>query len=145
MNLKELLTEDEDVRLRVYDDKTGRPLKPGDTLQGHPTIGVGRALDVNGISPAEASILLDNDIAKVTKLAVANLPWFQKLTENRQNVILSMIFNMGLEGFLEFKDMNESLKFGLYPEAAAEMLDSKWARDQVRERAHRLSQMMRDG
>ena len=48
--------DDEGVRLRVYDDATGEPLHPGMTLKGHPSIGYGRALDVNGISLKESKL-----------------------------------------------------------------------------------------
>ena len=38
------LKRHEGVRLAVYDDATGKPVHAGDTLVGHPTIGVGRLL-----------------------------------------------------------------------------------------------------
>jgi len=45
MNLertKKQLTRHEGLRLAVYDDATGKPLEQGDTIVGHPTVGVGR-------------------------------------------------------------------------------------------------------
>ena len=56
------LTRDEGQLLTVYDDATGAAIKPGTSVKGHPTIGIGRALDVHGISAAEAAYLLGNDI-----------------------------------------------------------------------------------
>src|SRR5438876_552158 len=49
--LEQMLRRDEGERLRIYTD----------TL-GHPTIGVGRALDTQGITSAEADYLLLGDI-----------------------------------------------------------------------------------
>ena len=64
------LAEHEDVRLQVYDDATGRPILPGDTVQGHPTIGVGRKLDDDrGVSHDEAMMLLRNDLVWVARKA----------------------------------------------------------------------------
>lgn len=145
MTLVDLLIEDEGLKLKVYDDATGRPIGPGDKLIGNPTIGVGRCLNKNGISQTEALALLDNDLARITNQAASSFSWFGRLSLNRQNVILSMIFNMGMGGFVEFKDMIESIKHDDFESAAAEMLDSKWARNQVRDRAHRLSKMLREG
>lgn len=145
MTFIDLIMEDEGERLLVYDDATGKPLKPGDKLIGHPTIGRGRALDVKGISREESIYLCKNDEAEITWQATREFPWFSSLSYPRQMVIMSMIFNMGLDGFKEFKGMIESIELKDFNSAAAEMLDSKWARDQVRERAHKLAKMMISG
>jgi lysozyme len=47
-NLQKLLIKHEDLRLFAYDDATGKPLKPGDTLKGHVSIGIGRNLEGYG-------------------------------------------------------------------------------------------------
>lgn len=62
-----MLRAEEGLRLTVYDDATGKPIKPGTLVKGHPTIGIGRALDVNGITEAEAEYLKANDVAKITE------------------------------------------------------------------------------
>ena len=131
-SFKKLLIEDEGLKLKAYKDTLGVT-----------TIGVGRNLDQVGISEEEAMMLLDNDIANVYKQAMV-LPWFKYLSIKRQDVILSMIFNMGLAGVLEFKGMIRALIVADYEVAAEEMLDSKWA-GQVRRRAKRLAAMMREG
>ena len=41
------LTDEEALRFVVYDDATGRPIVPGTHVIGHPSIGIGRALDVH--------------------------------------------------------------------------------------------------
>ena len=53
--LIDLISLHEGVKYRVYDDANGKEIKAGDTLVGHPTIGVGRnvASDGPGITKDE--------------------------------------------------------------------------------------------
>jgi lysozyme len=119
-----MLRRDEGERLTVYDDGTGKALVPGMTLVGHPTIGVGRALDRKGISKSEADYLLFGDIIEVEQEA-AQFPWFEGLVVPRQAVVLSMIFQLGLAGFKEFTHLIEALQFKNWSRAAAEARASK--------------------
>ena len=59
----------EGMRLKVYDDANGNEIRAGDTLVGHPTIGVGRNIagDGLGITEEEAKMLLSNDVDRVLK------------------------------------------------------------------------------
>ena len=137
------LAEHEDVRLQVYDDATGRPVEPGDTLQGHPTIGVGRKLDDDrGVSHEEAMMLLKNDLVWVAE-KVQTYGFWHKLDPARQMVVMNMIFNMG-NRFDDLKKMHAAMDAGDYAEAAVEMLDSRWAA-QVKGRANMLADQMREG
>ena len=137
------LAEHEDVRLQVYDDATGRPILPGDTVQGHPTIGVGRKLDDDrGVSHDEAMMLLRNDLVWVARKAETYGFW-GKLDTARQMVVMNMIFNMG-NRFDGFKKMHAAMDAGDYAEAAVQMLDSRWAA-QVKGRANMLADQMREG
>lgn len=131
--LKALLIEDEALKLKPYKDSKGKL-----------TIGVGRCLETTGISETEAMILLDNDISKAVSYCRAAFEWFNDLCDSRQNVIASMVFNLGPAGFSEFKKMIEAMGKKDYESAANQMLASKWAAD-VGKRAPRLAQMMRDG
>jgi lysozyme len=62
----------------------------------------------------------------------------------RQNVLADMCFNLGIGGLLSFKNTLAMVEHGKYEEAAAAMLQSKWA-TQVGQRAIELSEMMRTG
>lgn len=136
------LTRDEDMRLVVYDDATGKPLKIGDTLQGHLTIGVGRALDVRGITAREALYLLNDDISDVVAELQKALTWFDGLDDTRQRVLANMAFNMGTAGLLGFHDTLRYVQEGRYELAAKAMEDSHWY-TQVGARAQRLADLMR--
>lgn len=118
-------------------------LFPYRCTKGKLTIGVGRNLDDVGISKNEAMVLLENDIDRAFTLA-EGFDWFAGLSEVRQDVVVNMIFNMGLGKFKEFSQMISALERGRYELAAAEMLESKWA-DQVGGRATELAKMMKNG
>lgn len=136
------LIRDEGVRLHVYDDATGQPLRRGKVLVGYPTIGVGRNLFSRGLTLAEARMLLYNDIQQVTDEMHRAFPWAKDLSETRQEVLANMLFNMGLKRLNTFKRALTAMEDGRYADAADEMLDSKWA-TQVGQRAVRLATTMR--
>jgi len=62
----------------------------------------------------------------------------------RQAVLVDMAFNLGRAGLASFQKMRAALALGDFERAAAEMLDSLWAR-QVGRRARELAEMMQTG
>lgn len=141
----EQLKRHEGLRLTVYDDATGRPVAKGDTLQGNPTIGVGRLLtDGRGLSTAEVEMLLENDIKVVVDDLNRNVPWWNQLSEARQAVLINMCFNMGWPRLSLFEKMLYALEIYDYETAADEMIDSLWY-DQVGLRGLELSEQLRTG
>lgn len=138
------LTRDEGLRLFVYDDASGKPITTGSIVVGHPTIGVGRALDKHGIDVAESDLLLRDDIEFFDKQLTDALPWYPALDDVRSRVMLEMGFNLGLNGVLGFHDMLAAIEAQDWRKAEAGMLSSHWAR-QVGVRATRLATMMLTG
>jgi len=137
MTLKDLLIKHEGEILHAYQDSAPEKFW---------TIGVGHLIDKRrggGIPHEIAMLLLDMDIAKVTAHA-RQFAWFDTLDSVRQDVIINMIFNLGPNGLTGFKKMMVALELGDHQEAAAQMLDSKWA-GQVKGRATELAEMMRTG
>lgn len=120
----------------------GLRLKPYRCTAGKLTIGYGRNIEDNGITEAEASFLLGNDIQACEKDCSRALPWLKKLDETRRGVIVELCFNMGLKKLQGFKKMLVACECGDYNTAAAEMLNSLWAR-QVGERAKTLAEIMK--
>jgi lysozyme len=94
-NLAEQLNRDEDLRLFVYDDATGMAIKPGSYVKGNPTVGIGRSLNIDGLSKPEAMFLLANDIARIMGELEQHFPWAAALDDARRGVLLNMIFEMG--------------------------------------------------
>lgn len=138
------LQADEALRLKPYDDATGKELRPGDRLIGKLTIGIGRNLTDNGISGMEAIALCNNDVRTVIRELDKALPWWSKMSDGRQDALVNMAFNMGIPRLLGFKIALSLLEAGRWDAAAAEFLNSKWA-GQVGDRAKRLADAIRKG
>jgi lysozyme len=130
LSLKDLLMKHEGLRLKVYTDTAGIA-----------TIGCGRNLEDVGITREEAMYLLDNDIKRVLNDCWHHLPWFGDLSQERQYVIIDMVFNLGIHGFLKFKKMIAAIEKENWQEAAREMINSQWAA-QVGQRAAELAAIM---
>lgn len=139
-----MLTGDEGKKLRVYDDATGMELKPGLTLVGHPTIGIGRALDTQGITSAEADYLLMGDVFRVQITAERAFLWYAALKDERKAVILSMLFQLGLTGLQGFHEFLLAVEHQNWARAAAEMRDSLWHKE-TPARCERLAVQMETG
>jgi lysozyme len=132
-SLDDLLIYHEGLRLKPYTDVGNRL-----------TIGVGRNLADNGISKEEAMLLLHNDIQRASQALDEKLPWWRSLSETRQKVMVSMVFNLGIKGLLGFHDMLAAAEDGDFSAAAQHMLASRWA-SQVGNRAVELAYMMENG
>jgi lysozyme len=144
-NLRKSIIYHEEIRLKPYLDCCGKYWRDCVCVKkGNLTIGAGRNLDSTGITQFETMFLLRNDIERVKGEAVSNFAWFKSLCLARQDVVLEMLFNLGIERFLGFKRMIEAIRVGDFQKASNEMLCSEWA-GQVKRRAVNLSNMMRSG
>lgn len=135
------LRRDEGVRYVPYAD-----------TKGIPTTGVGHNLQASPLPPGwtypltddQVNQLLMSDLANVFSDLNRDLPWWTDLNDVRQRVIANMMFNLGSNRLLGFKNTLAAMRQGRYDDAAAGMLNSAWA-SQVGARAQRLAQMMRTG
>ncbi len=149
-------------RLTVYDDATGLPIRPGSVLTGHPTIGIGRALDTHGVSTAEAESMFAADVAAVESGLEGSLPFWRDLDPVRAGVLCNMGFELGVGGLLAFTHTLHAIQLAIlttradlpdeaaqhWRAAAADMLDSAWARELAAfgsPRARRLAAQMVTG
>ena len=122
----------------------GLRLKPYRCTAGKLTIGVGRNLDDVGLADEEAKYLLKTDIDRAMDDLDRNVPWWRSMTDARQRAIVNMCFNLGWPRLSQFKNMLAHLQSGDFERAAAEALDSRWAR-QVGERSARIAALIREG
>ena len=143
-------------RLQIHE---GLRLKPYFCTRGKQTIGVGRCLDTNpltaeeekvvgdwrhGITKGAAIYLLHNDINRVVKECERAFGFFKDLDDERQYALLDMVYQMGASGVKKFKNMISALACGNYKTAAAECLDSAYAR-QTPVRAQRIAKLIETG
>jgi len=134
--LEQLLTRHEGKKRSAYQD-----------INGFWTIGIGRLIDSRkggGLSEDEIQYLLKNDILRVSSNIKKLLPWVHTLTNNRYNVIISIAFNVGVNGLLKFKKMLLACEIGDFNEASLQILDSNVARE-LPTRYQELAKIMREG
>jgi lysozyme len=115
--------------------------------EGYWTIGCGRLIDKRlggGLSDDEINYLLNNDLFRAEKTARALFAGFDRLSDARKAVLVNMSFNLGQTRLAGFQRLREAVKEQDWEQAAAELLDSKWA-TQVGQRAVRLANQMRQG
>lgn len=130
-----------DLLIQELERDEGKKNFPYRDSEGLLTIGVGRNIQQCGISDDEIAYLLKNNIAEMENDLDRAIPWWRQLSEERQRVLANMCFNMGIERLLGFHNMLAAAKVGDYQLAAAEMMDSQWAK-QVGDRSKRLEKMM---
>jgi lysozyme len=137
-----LLIRHEGLRLKPYRDTVGKL-----------TLGVGRNLDDLGITHDEALFLLQNDLERCRCELNNAFPWWVKLGEVREAVLLSLCFNLGITKLLSFKTTVGLIEAGKYAEAADRLLTLPWASQVGKnppcdgfphgQRAYELTQMLR--
>lgn len=94
------------------------------------------------IDREQAERWLEADLYRVVLILDQNLPWFAELDAPRRSAVIQIGYQVGPYGLLEFSAMLEALKAGDYERAAAEALESRWAR-QTPERARAVVGMLR--
>lgn len=128
----------------------GLRLKPYTCTKGKLTIGYGRNLTDKGITEAEADYLFSNDVNKAcdnvkSVLEINSRNLLQKgFTHDRHMVLIDMMFNLGLAGFMKFRKMIDAIIKGDWESAANEAENSLWFK-QVGKRAKRNVEILRKG
>lgn len=148
--LRAELYADEGLRLKVYDDATGKPIGPGSHVIGNPTIAVGRNIYARGLSKAESEMLLSNDEGACEAELVPLLPWLPTLSANRQAAVYSLYFNTGLGNpdrfTAKWPHFLAQMQAGQFDVAATNLQTSQpWATEVGPGRSARLSNFVRYG
>ena len=137
--LREMIKRHEGLKLHSYRCPAGRL-----------TIGYGHNLEAHGeadpgvITMQQAEAYLDEDIANARKQCMSLVGW-DELGEVRRAVLIDMCFQMGFGGLKGFPRMLHWIAKGYYQQAAIEMADSTWAKNQTPGRAKELALMMSTG
>ncbi len=144
MALDQILEYEEGYRDEVYT-----------CSNGYPTVGIGTKISTaKGLKASDFCLLIDRETAvkwmnrEVCQIikALINGPYsdiYDNLSQQRKNIILSMCYQMGVQGVYGFKNMWKALYAEDYEEAASEMLDSKWHKKDTKFRAERHADVMK--
>ena len=134
----------EEIATEMLKIDEGCMLLPYTCTAGALSIGYGRNLSDNGISQAEALILLKHDVGTATRDAKKFLSkeCWEQLTAKHQAVVINLAFNLGINRLRTFVKFRACLLAGDTVGAADELLDSRYAQ-QVGARADRLASLLR--
>lgn len=117
---------------------------------GYPTVGWGFRIGPQGADIKQYQFTLPQAVGDLWLQELAGqiadriAPQLAGLSDPRQVVLVCMAYQMGVDGLLAFKKMLAATAKGDYTTAAAEMLNSRWAR-QTPARAQRMAEQMRTG
>ena len=127
--LRETLISHEGSNKYVYTDSLG-----------YSTIAVGRCVDFHchhGLSDDEIAYLLQNDINSFQK-QLMNKDFYSSQSEVRKEVLIELVFNMGMEHLEGFENFLAAMLGEDYPKAVNELKDSLWANQVHEERVNNI-------
>ena len=105
----------------------GLRLNPYHCSENKLTLGIGRNLEDRGITEEEALFLLNNDIKRVQEQLTKNWGVWRTLPEKARLVCIDMCFQMGITGFMSFRETRKLMELGKWLEASEEVLRSRYA------------------
>lgn len=108
------------------------------------TIGYGTNLQELEIDEPLAARWLSKKLAEAER-DLEQFGWYAVLSSGRQRVLVELVYNLGLPRLLSFVKMIAAIKARDFQTAAAELLDSKWARQVGPIRSKRLADLLRAG
>lgn len=131
MNLIEKIKEHEGFSSTVYK-----------CPNGYDTVGYGQRVKYLKVTEEQAEQWLVDEVKDLQRRISATFDWWEESPEDVRNVVVSMVYQMGLNAFSKFKKTIYLLETEQYKEASEEMLDSKWARKDSPNRAKELSDIL---
>ena len=142
--LDRLLDRHEGVRFDVYDDATGHRITKGTHVKGHPTTAVGFNLDAHDlprwvVDGLRAYVRYAAELDVVAIFLGATPP----SDSPRFGALVDMVVTMGRDGVNGFPKMLAAVVQHRWDDAAVEVEDSLWAREEAPERAAEVAAMLR--
>lgn len=139
------LTAEEGFRSVVYDDATGKDLKPGALLHGNPTLAIGWNISGRPCTYELGQIILGYHVDETWADVQKVFPWAVTQPEPVQRALTDMAFNLRgaaqLRTFVTFISMIQS---GRYEDAAKDLETTLWW-EQVGTRGPRIQALIRQG
>lgn len=143
MNLNE-------ISIKILKFEEGFSNKPYYCSEGYPTIGIGQKIgpknhplhNYSFQCPAPvAESWCSVEVERLSKL-LSKYDWYKNCSQNRKAILISMAYQMGINGLLKFKRMLAAMNNEDWDVAYMEGLDSVWAK-QTPKRAKRQMQALR--
>ena len=139
--------------VQIIKREEGFRKKPYLCSEGYVTVGFGTKLHVSkGLNPSDFPVefteeiaiqFLNEEVIKIeasfNRLSIGNT--YRKQNLERRAVLVSMAYQMGVNGLVKFRKMWKALEVGDYIEAHDQALDSRWAK-QTSARANRHAQVL---
>jgi lysozyme len=108
------------------------------------TAGIGRNLEHVSFTDEEVYLMFRNDLTRA-KQGAETFYVYQKLNDVRREVLIEMVFQMGVRGVNKFKRFLKAAQSRDWEGAHKEMLDSKWYKEDSPGRALELANIFRSG
>lgn len=130
--------------------------KPYRDSEGYPTVGTGILIGPKGASLSNYTFTVPKQVAdvwlqvfidkKLTEMRASTVvaSALRQCNDARSDILVSMAYQMGTAGLASFKNTLGMVAAGKFEDAAAGMLNSKWAQ-QTPNRARRHAEVMRSG
>ena len=132
MGLLERIKHHEGFRSKVYK-----------CTEGYDTIGYGFAIKDLELDEDIAEMILMRKLEDLMKRISKTFSWWKSAEDDVKDVVVEMVFQIGLSGFSKFRLTIDHLENKRYGKASAEMLLSKWAK-QTPNRAIELSNIIKN-
>ena len=142
--------------VKILNYEEGYKERPYIDTEGYPTVACGVKIGPKGASlsnyiftvPREVGdVWLESFVASTIKKMNENpliISAMKACNQERKDILISMSYQMGVQGLAGFKNTLAMVSSGNFSGAASGMLSSKWAK-QTPNRANRHAEVMRTG
>ncbi|EMR0738041.1 glycoside hydrolase family protein [Citrobacter braakii] len=142
--------------VKILNYEEGYKERPYIDTEGYPTVACGVKIGPKGASlsnyiftvPREVGdVWLESFVASTIKKMNENpliISAMKACNQERKDILISMAYQMGVQGLAGFKNTLAMVSSGNFSGAASGMLSSKWAK-QTPNRANRHAEVMRTG
>lgn len=138
----------------VIKREEGYKERPYHCSEGYLTVGIGwkigpknvdlESVKYMSVSVQVAELKLSERIFELREELASKIPFFFLQTTPRQSMLISLAYQLGVDGLMKFKNMLKAIEDRDYDLAYSEGLDSRWAK-QTPERAVRQMHTMKHG
>ena len=133
-----------DAVSKVLKEHEGWRSTPYKCSLGYTTVGYGRNLDTNPLTPEEGEYLLNSDLKKTFASLDRILPDWEAYEFTRQVALIDMMYQLGPSRFGGFTKMLNAIENDDWDTASKECLDSLYAK-QVPNRAKKIAHWLEMG